>query len=391
VRRQASSFRKVVPWRRPVACLLILPLAALAGCSGQAAKPQQPLSVQTALVGEGRFAPGIDVVSRIQSTSNVVMRPEANGRVVRILASQGQRVKAGQPILVLDNVQESATLNASRAEAIKNRANAERYVYLNEQGAVSTKERDFYVTQAIQSADQVRANAANLGYKFVTAPIDGIIGNLDSVKLGDYVQQGQAITGIVNNALLWTLMDVPSTQASQVKLGLPVQLVSQTNPPIRGVGKVVFISPYYGVNDEKSSPNTVLVKAVFPNLTGQLKTGQFVHNRIITAVSDQLAVPAQAVQMKASQAFVFKLVPLREVLPKIQASPAVPEAQKQTMAKLPGSTPIAVQVPVQLGQMQSNAFPVISGLSKGDQVIVSNTALLRTGMPVRVSDSGSPN
>ena len=370
---------------------MVVPALLLSACSGEAAKPQPPLSVQTALVTDGRFAPGIDVVSRIQSTSNVVMRPEANGRVVRILASQGQRVKAGQPILVLDNVQESASLNASRAEAIKNRTNAERYIFLNEQGAVSTKDRDFYVTQAIQSADQVRASAANLGYKFVTAPIDGIIGNLDSVKLGDYVQQGQAITGIVNNSVLWTLMDVPSTQASQVKLGLPVQLVSQTNPPIQGVGKVVFISPYYGVNDEKSSPNTVLVKAVFPNLTGQLKTGQFVHNRIITAVNDQLAVPAQAVQMKASQAFVFKLVPLREVLPKIQASPAVPEAQKQTMAKLPGSTPIAVQVPVQLGQMQSNAFPVISGLSKGDQVIVSKTALLRTGMPVRVSDSASPN
>lgn len=368
-----------------------LPVLLLSGCAGETAKPQQPLSVQTALVTDGRFAPGIDVVSRIQSTSNVVMRPEANGRVVRILASQGQRVKAGQPILVLDNVQEAASLNASRAEAIKNRTNAERYIFLNEQGAVSTKDRDFYVTQAIQSADQVRASAANLGYKFVTAPIDGIIGNLDSVKLGDYVQQGQAITGIVNNSMLWTLMDVPSTQASQVKLGLPVQLVSQTNPPIRGIGTVVFISPYYGVNDEKSSPNTVLVKAVFPNLTGQLKTGQYVHNRIITSVNDQLAVPATAVQMKASQAFVFKLYPLREVLPKIQASPQVPEPQKQAMAKLPGSTPIAVQVPVKVGPMQTNAFPVIAGLSKGDQVVISNTALLRTGMPVRVGDNGSTN
>ena len=165
-------------WRRGVTgAALGLPLLLLSSCGGQAAKPQQPLAVQTALVGEGRFAPGIDVVSVIQSTSNVVMRPEANGRVVRILATQGQRVKAGQPILVLDNVQETATLNANRAEAIKNRANAERYIFLNEQGAVSTKERDFYVTQAIQSADQVRASAANLGYKFVTAPIDGIIGN----------------------------------------------------------------------------------------------------------------------------------------------------------------------------------------------------------------------
>jgi membrane fusion protein (multidrug efflux system) len=205
------------------------------------------------------------------------------------------------------------------------------------------------------------------------------------------VHQGQAITGIVNNAVLWTLMDVPATQASQVKVGQPVQVESQGNPPVRGVGRVVFISPYYGENDEKSSPNTVLVKAEFPNLTGQLKTNQYVRNRIITGLKDQLAVPAQAVQMKASQAFVFKVYSLRQVLPRIQASDQLPEAQKQALAKLPGSTPIAVQVPVTLGQMQGNLFPVLSGLSKGDQVIVSNTALLRSGIPVRVTGSGSIN
>lgn len=392
VRRPASQppSAALVCW--PRFGLASLPLLGLLGaCGGQAPKAQQPLSVQAVIVSPGRFAPGIDVVSRIQSTSNVVMRPEADGRVVRILASQGQRVKAGQPILVLDNVQESATLDASRAEAVKDRANALRYIFLNDQGAVSTKDRDYYVTQALQARDQVRANAATLGYKFVTAPIDGILGNLDTVKLGDFVQKGQAITGIVNNAMLWTLMDVPATQAGQVRLGLPVTVESQGNPPVRGVGRVVFISPYYGESDQSSSPNTVLVKAVFPNLSGELKTGQFVKNRIITGASEELAVPAQAVQMKASQSFVFKLYPLRQVLAKIKASDQVLPAQKQALEKLPGSTPIAVQVPVRLGPMQGGAFPVLQGLNKGDQVVVSNTALLRSGVPVKVAGSGPSN
>ncbi|MEB3331147.1 MAG: efflux RND transporter periplasmic adaptor subunit [Synechococcaceae cyanobacterium] len=341
------------------------------------------------MVGESRFAPGIDVVSRIQSTSNVVMRPEADGRVVRILARQGQRVRAGQPILVLDNVQQDASLRASQAEALKNRFNAQRYIFLNQQGAASTKDRDFYVTQALQSYQNVRSNAATLNYKFVTAPIDGEIGNLDTVKLGDYVSKGQAITGIVNNSVLWTLMDVPATQASAVRVGLPVTLQSQGNPPISGVGRVVFISPYFGENDEKSSPNTVLVKAEFPNLTGVLKTGQFVRNRIITSTSTQLAVPVQAVLMQAQQPFVYRLLPLRTVLPKIKASTQVLPAQKAALEKLPGSTPIAVQVPVKLGTLQNNMFPVLAGLSRGDEVVVSNTALIRTGTPVRVANGAA--
>ncbi|MEA5410635.1 efflux RND transporter periplasmic adaptor subunit [Synechococcus sp. BA-120 BA3] len=363
----------------------------LAACGAAAPEARPPLAVQTVTVGEFRFTPGIETISTIESTSNVVMRPETDGRVVRILAREGQQVKAGQPILVLDNVQESAALDSDRAEAIKDRVNAERYVFLNEQGAVSTKERDFYITQAIQSRDQARSSAATLGYKFVTAPIDGQIGNLDTVKLGDYVRQGQAITGIVNNTSLWTLMDVPATQSSQVKIGQTVEVESQGNPPVRGTGRVVFVSPYFANATQSSGqPNTVLVKAEFPNLTGVLKTGQFVRNRIITGSSDQLAVPVEAVMMQAQQPFVYRVLPLSTVLPQIKASDQLLPAQKQKLEKLPGTTPVVVQTAVKLGKLQNNAYPVLSGLTKGDEVVVSNTALLRSGMPVRRAPAPAP-
>ena len=354
-------------------------------------KPQarQPLAVQTETIGEASFSPSIQVISQLSSTTDVALKPEVDGRVVKILVTQGQRVKAGQPILVLDNVQQSAALDASKAEASKDIVNAERYIFLNEQGAVSTKDRDYYVTQAIQSRDQARATAADLGYKYVTAPISGEIGDLDTVKIGDYVRQGQAITGIVDNSDLWTLMDVPATQASRVQLGQPVELKSQGNPPVINIGKVVFISPYYGVSGNQSSPNTVLVKASFPNLTGKLKTGQYVRNRIITGNSRQLSVPVQAVMMQAQQPFVYRVFRLNQVLAKIRASTQIPEAQKQKLEALPPETPIVVQMPVKLGTLQDNRYPVISGLVAGDQVVVSNTALLRTGMPVKLAGGAS--
>jgi membrane fusion protein, multidrug efflux system len=355
-------------------------------------KPQarQPLAVQTETIGEASFSPSIEVISQLSSTTDVALKPEVDGRVVKILVTQGQRVKAGQPILVLDNVQQSAALDASKAEARKDIFNAERYIFLNEQGAVSTKDRDSYVTQAIQSRDQARAKAADLGYKYVTAPISGEIGDLDTVKLGDYVRQGQAITGIVDNRDLWTLMDVPATQASRVQLGQPVELKSQGNPPVINIGKVVFISPYYGVSGNQSSPNTVLVKAAFPNLTGKLKTGQYVRNRIITGNSRQLSVPVQAVMMQAQQPFVYRVFRLNQVLAKIRASTQIPEAQKQKLEALPPETPIVVQMPVKLGTLEGNRYPLLSGLAAGDQVVVSNTALLRTGMPVKLAGAGQP-
>ena len=359
----------------------LLVLIPLAGCGG---KPPQlpPFTVQAETIDEASFSPSIEVVSVLTSTTNVTLAPEADGRVVKILATQGQRVKAGQPILVLDHVQPKAELNSSVAGARKDRVNAERYIFLNQQGAVSTRDRDYYVTQAIQSAQTVRADAATLGYKYVTAPIAGEIGDLDSVKIGDYVRQGQTITGIVDNSTLWTLMDVPATQASRVQMGQQVLLQTQGNPPVNGSGKIVFISPYFGVSGSTSSPNTVLVKAAFPNLTGKLKTGQYVRNRIITGTSRQLSVPVQAVMMQAQQPFVYRIFPLSEVLPKLKASSQVPPPVKQKLETLSPKTPIVIQTPVQLGPLDNNRYPLISGLQAGDRVVVSNTALLRTGMPV---------
>jgi len=373
--------------RRLLAPLPLLLL--LVGC-GPKQPQRQPTAVQVQTIGSAEFNPSIDVISRLSSTTDVSLRPEADGRVVKILVKQGQKVKAGEPILVLDNVQQTAALDSAKAEARKDRLNAERYVFLNEQGAVSTKQRDAYVTQAIQSAERVRSDAATLGYKYVTSPIDGEIGDLDTVKLGDYVRKGQAITGIVDNSTLWTLMDVPATEASRVALNQEVLLRTQGNPPVEVSGKVVFISPYFGVSGNSSSPNTVLVKAAFPNLTGKLKTGQYVLNRIITGSQQSLSVPVSAVLMQAQQPFVYRIVRLSEALPKIKASKTVPEKQKKRLASMPGSTPIVVQTSVQLGDLQHNRYPVRSGLKAGDQVVVSNTALLRTGLPVTIAPASKP-
>ena len=354
----------------------------LTGCGTKPTK--QFLSIQTSRIEKASFFPAIEAISPLESTSNVEVKPQIDGTVVQILATAGQPVKAGQVILVLDNVQQSAALDAARSEARKDVLNAERYEYLYKQGAVSAKERDRYANEAVKAEDEARSDAAELGYKFVRAPIDGVIGDLDSVKIGDYVKTGETITGIVDNSTLWTLMEIPASEASAVKVGQTVNLVSQTTPAVSGEGKVTFVSPYYGISGSNNAPNTLMVKAEFPNLTGQLKTGQFVASEIITGNQSSLAVPVQAVMMQAQQPFVYKVVPLNKALPKIKASANASEQVVKKLERLPADTPIVVQTKVQLGDLQDNAYPVKAGLNAGDQVAISNTSRLRSGMPVQV-------
>jgi multidrug efflux pump subunit AcrA (membrane-fusion protein) len=89
--------------------------------------------------------------------------------------------------------------------------------------------------------------------------------------------------------------------------------------------------------------------------------------------------------MQAQQPFVYRIVPLSAALPKIKASTQIPDATKKTLESLPGPTPIVVQTPVQLGQLQNNRYPLLSGLAAGEQIVTSNTALLRSGMPVKIA------
>ena len=369
---------------RWVPLLLLAPSLAACGPRQEAKKPR-PL-VETATLTQAVFSPGIDVVSQLESVTDVLLKPETDGRVVKVLVNQGDRVRKGQVLFVLDNVQPSAALDASLAEARKDRVNAERYTFLADQGAVSQKDKDYYVTQAIESRDRARAARATLGYSFIRAPFDGVIGDLSLVKVGDFVRTGQEITGIVSNSLLWTNMDVPATVANRVRVGQRVELTTQERPPTRGEGRVVFISPYFQAGAASgigTAPNTVLVKAEFPNLTGRIKTGMKVKNRIITQENRQLAVPVQAVLMQASQPFVYRVAPLSAVAGRIQGSDQVPEARKKRLLALPGSTPIVFQAKVELGKLQGNLYPVLGGLAEGDKVVVSNTALLRSGLPVR--------
>jgi RND family efflux transporter MFP subunit len=371
----------------PTAIVLLGAVAMITSCSHKAA--HKILTVQTTTISSANFAPTVSAVSVLESTANVYVKPQIDGTVVKILAKEGQLVKAGQAILVLDNVQQSAALDAAKAEAKKDQLNAERYEFLYQQGATSAKTRDQYAAKAIQSRDQARADAATLGYKFVRAPINGVIGDMDAVKIGDYVKKGQAITGIVDNSALWTLMQIPATQANQVELGQTVMVSSQTTPPINGKGSVVFISPYFAMKGTNQSPNTLMVKATFPNLTGRLKTGQFVKSQIITGQFNSLAVPVQAVFMQAQQPFVYTVVPLSKALPKIKASTSIPESSKKKLESLPANTPIVVQKAVNLGPLQNNLYQLKSGLQQGEQVVSSNTALLRNGMPVKIAPAAT--
>lgn len=233
---------------------------------------------------------------------------------------------------------------------------------------MSTKERDFYVTQAIQSRDALNASVATLAYKNVVAPIPGFVGNLN-FKMGDVIQPGQVVTSVVDNSRLWVRIDVPGELADRVRPGLPVVLKGPDPRRPKGMGRVIFVAP--ALDKERQ---TLLVKAEFNNADGSLRNNERVNAMLVFNQQKVLAIPQQAVLLQAGKPFVFLAVSVEEAKRRLGRA-----IEPEPLPNLP----VAVQVPVTLGTLQGGAYPVREGLTPADTVVVGNLAQLRSGLSVQ--------
>ncbi|MEB3306882.1 MAG: efflux RND transporter periplasmic adaptor subunit [Cyanobacteriota bacterium] len=321
------------------------------------------------LVGPSRqiFYEQATYQSTLESVANVPLAAEIDGRIVSMTVKEGQLVRPGDLLFRLDQIQLQANLATDQAEARRDRLNAERYIFLNQQGAVSTKERDYYITQAIASAEKVRSSSATLAYKDVRAPIAGMVGNIN-LKTGAVVREGETIVNIIDNRRLWLRMDVPAQLAYRVKLGLPVELQAPDRTPLKVRGKVTFMAPSI---DRRTQ--TLLVKATFDNPDAALRDQQRVQAILRFGSGEQLAIPQGALLLQAGQSFVFRAVPVDEAQ-RLIGTPISPPPP-------PGSL-VALQTPVTLGPLQEGNFAVIKGLEPRDRVVLGNLAQLRSGMVI---------
>ncbi|MFO0016865.1 MAG: efflux RND transporter periplasmic adaptor subunit [Synechococcaceae cyanobacterium] len=362
-----SSGRLVL--RLPLSRLApLLGVAGLAGCAAPTPPPPTPPQVQLVQPRPIERIDSATYQSTLEAIRELRLAPEISGRIVAMPVYEGQEVKPGQLLFTLDQVQLQSEVNADAAEARKNQVNAERYIFLNEQGAVSTKDRDFYVTQAIQSRDKLRASLATLGYKNVVAPIAGYVGNLN-YKLGDVIQAGSVVTSVIDNSKLWVRIDVPAPLSDRLRRGLPVLLQGPDPGRPRAVGQVVFIAP--SLDKERQ---TLLVKAAFANPDGSLRNNERVSATVLFSRQPVLAIPEQAVLLQAGKPFVFLAVSINEAQMRLG---------RTLKPSPPADLPVVVQVPVQLGTLQGGAYPVLSGLRPQDSVVLGNLAQLRSGLSVQ--------
>lgn len=344
----------------------------LGACGAGRTPPFSPLAVDVITAEPTPFAQEVATISTLDAEEAVQLAAQAGGRIQELRIRQGDRVKPGQLLVVLDQAQLQAQVMSLRAAQAKTQLNYRRFEFLARVGAASAIQRDELRQNYVESSAALKATEADLAYRDLRSPIGGIIGDI-TVKPGDVIKAGDPFTTVIRNGVLMARIEVPAAVRNRLRPGLSVILEDPGSRSLLARSTVDSIDP-----SVQAGSQVLLVKAAFPNPDGRLRDGLRVRTRVVLDRRDRLSVPVGAVTQSSGQSYVYRVGTLAE----LEREPG--QAPLAQLRQLPPGARFALQTRVTLGPLQNGRYPVLSGLQPGAAVITSNMLSLRHGLPVRV-------
>ncbi len=313
-------------------------------------------------------------IGAVLSLHSVMIRPQIDGILTRLLVKEGQTVKAGDLLATLDDRSIQASLDQAKAQLGQNQAQLQvalidlkRYQLLSVDNGVSKQTLDQQQALVNQLKATAQGNQASiaaaqvqLSYTQIHSPVTGRVG-IRTVDPGNFLRVSDS----------QGLFSVTQIDPIAVEFSLPQQLLptlhnllnakdpalvkafvgdsSHSGTPL-GEGRLSLID-----NQVSATTGTIKVKARFDNPDYNLWPGQLVNIEIQTGLSQNaLVVPPQVVQRGLDNYFVY-----RTVGDKVET------------------------VPVQL-LYQDTGLNIISGVNPGDTLVSDGQSRLKPGSRVEV-------
>lgn len=277
----------------------------------------------------------IDAIGSIASANTAVVRAKVSGELKALYFHEGQPVKAGQLLALIDprpyeiaRDQAQAALARDQAQLENARADLARYQDLVAKEAAPRQQLDTQKAlvrqlEATVLSDQAALDNARLqlSYTRVTAPIAGQAG-LKQADLGNNITPSDAngLLSIAQTQPAAVVFAVPDARLARIrqqladKQPLAVQAWDRERRQLLAEGQVASTD-----NAIDATTGTIKVKALFPNKDGGLFPNQFVNVRLqLDRLKDVLVLPTAAVQRGAPGTFVYVVVDGTVALRKVQ-------------------------------------------------------------------------
>lgn len=317
----------------------------------------------------------LDGVGTVRALNTVTVRPQVDGKLIKVGFKEGQDVERGFVLAEIDPTTYQAQLDQAKAKKAQDEAmlanaknDLDRYERLAASTAGSRQQADTQRSTVAQLEAQVRLDQAAidnaqayLSYTKIIAPIAGRTG-IRQVDEGNIVHASDAtgivvITQVRPISVFFNLpqQNLPRINAAFAKAPLAVEAIGGDDRSLLDRGTLQVVD-----NQVDQTTGTVKLKAEFPNANLQLWPGQFVNVRLLIETLPQVVVvPTAAVQRGPTGTFVYVV---------------------QDNA--------AAMRPVTISNQDEMRSVIASGLKAGEQVVTTGFARITDGGAVTI-ESGS--
>jgi membrane fusion protein, multidrug efflux system len=359
------------------AALILLSTVACSRSNVQAA-PAMPAPLVTVVKAAAKDVPQyLDEIGRNTAFESVTITPQVGGRIVERQFQDGENLRKGQLLFVIDPRPYKAQVDAAQATLAQNKAALDlaKIQFARDQEVIGERaisKQDYDTKKNAVDVDQAQVEAAeaaletaklNLEYCYIHSPIDGRAG-ARLVDVGNVVQANstsllsiQRLDPIYATFTI-TEGDLPAVQKkmSSGLLKAAVRLPSDTESTAR-IGRVEFLD-----NAVQNGTGTVNLRATMSNPDHHFWPGQFVDVKLILSTNkNAVLIPNQATQISQKGPFVYVV-------------------KDDDTAELR---------PIKLGQRQGDDVVVTGGIAPNERVVLAGQMLVRPGGKVRVANSGS--
>jgi len=364
--------------RLGLAALLLLLATVGCGRNNVQAAPAMPAPLVTVVNATSQDVPKyLDEIGRNAAFESVTVTPQVGGRIVERHFQDGEDLKKGQLLFVIDPRPYKAQLDAAQASLAQAKAALDlaKIQFARDEeviGARAISKQDYDTKKNTVDVDQALVEAAeaaletarlNLEYCYIHSPIDGRAG-ARLVDVGNVVQANatsllsiQRLDPIYANFTI-AENDLPAVQ-QQMSHGTLRAAVRLPDDPENAAksGRVEFLD-----NSVQNGTGTVNLRATMSNPDRHFWPGQFVDVKLVlTTQKSAVLIPSQAAQISQQGPFVYILK----------------------------SDDTAELRPVKLGQRQGDDVVVTEGVAANERVVLAGQMLVRPGGKVRVDATAS--
>ncbi|QDT22546.1 efflux RND transporter periplasmic adaptor subunit [Gimesia chilikensis] len=237
-------------------------------------------------------------VCQIHSCQHIEVRALEGGYLEKINIKEGQHVKKGDLLFKILPTLFQARMESELAEANRVQIELDNAQSLMDKGIVSSQEIALKKAELAKAKAKVQLAQAELGFTNVKAPFDGIVDRQRN-QLGSLIEEGDVLTTMSDNSLMWVYFNVPEAQYLEYKAELDkdggksdhlqIELKLANGEIFPQEGKIGAIEA-----DFNNMTGNIPFRADFSNPEGLLRNGQTGTILIHRTLQNLLVIPQRA-------------------------------------------------------------------------------------------------